>query len=607
MFKRLGLSIIFALLAGVGYSYYSNFDLITMGKITTIFIIFTMLNTILFVSDYKEVNNQPKESNSDEYALLQTNLNQATNKVSKLEDKLKNTELFLASVSHEIRTPLYGIAGITDVLQDTPLNQEQQEYVSIIKESSNHLKVILNDILDISKINAGKLELEQIEFDLFSKLETSANLFINKMKEKDIILNLYTDPKIPQYVMGDPTRLSQVIINLVSNAVKFTPDGGHIDINATYIKEDSNNITFKISVQDSGVGLTPEQQQRIFEPYTQADASTTRKAGGTGLGLTISSKIVEAMNSKLEVKSEIDEGATFEFTLTLPKALKYSKEYKSFDNLNVGVSISSLNPNSKWQSILESYISYFNANFQNYNELDLRVLPDILIVDYENIINKDVSIFENQNYKKVLVVNSSEDNDFSTYKEVFDKIVYRPITLNKLEEILEIGQAKKQEIQNEEIQSEEIQSEEIQSKEIQSKEIQNEEVKSFENLKILVTEDNPVNQKLIMTILNNFGINATIAQNGEDAVTLRKKHDYDMIFMDIQMPVMDGEEATKHILEYEKQNNLPHIPIVALTANALAGDKEKYMALGIDDYTTKPLDIQTIKKLIIKYCNVKEK
>jgi CheY-like chemotaxis protein len=271
----------------------------------------------------------------------------------------------------------------------------------------------------------------------------------------------------------------------------------------------------------------------------------------------------------------------------LPKTTTQTKVYKKFDNLDVGVSLSSHNPNSRWYTILEDYLHYLKANFKNYDQLDLRVLPDVLIVDYENIINKDLSAFKNIDCKKVLVISSNEHADINAQREVFDQIVYRPITLDKLEEILDTTKTKEQANQK-----------------IKAKDS---EEKRFENLNILVAEDNAINQKLIMAVLNNFGMSVTIANNGEEAISLRQQNDYDMIFMDIQMPVMGGVEATQKILEYEQQNNLPHIPIIALTANALAGDKEKYMSQGMDDYTTKPLDIKAIEELIIRFCNIKEK
>jgi CheY-like chemotaxis protein len=315
-------------------------------------------------------------------------------------------------------------------------------------------------------MNAGKMELESIPFDLFTKVEASVGIFKSKITEKDISLNIFTDSKIPRQVIGDPTRLSQVIINLVSNALKFTNKGGNIDVSAKYIGLENNEVTFKVSVSDSGIGLTQEQQEKIFEAYSQATASTTRKSGGTGLGLTISSKIIKSMNSELKVKSAEGKGATFYFIITMK------------------VDTTVINPIDK----------------------------------------KEIAVAE--------------------------------------------------------------------------------KTQSFEEMHVLVAEDNPINQKLIKIVLENFGLKVTLAANGEEAYTARVNGEYGMIFMDIQMPIMGGVESAHKILKFEKEHNVEHIPIIALTANALPGDREKYIAEGMDDYATKPLDVKVIEKLITQYCHI---
>ncbi|WP_153015030.1 ATP-binding protein [Sulfurovum riftiae] len=530
----------------------------------------------------------PKEK----YHLLENKFKALFLKAEKLEKENKTTELFLASMSHEIRTPLNGIVGLTELLDGTELTEEQKEFVSMIRESSHNLNVIVNDILDVSKINAGKMELENIEFDLFTKMEASVGMFVPKIEEKGIVLNLFTDPKIPSHVIGDPTRLSQVIINLVSNAVKFTEKAGKIDLFAEYVKEKPDTVTFKVSVADSGIGLTKEQQARIFEAYSQAEASTTRKAGGTGLGLTISSKIIKSMGSELKVKSKEGAGSTFFFTLTLPKGRHETKEILEIsDELKVGVVCSDKNPKSQWNMILQKYIQFYGADYQNYRDKNIfsSACPDILLIDHTTIDTDSIASFEYLSCKRVLLTSSTLHTNLGKERQIFDEIVYMPITFEKIGKILQLKKG------------EDLAS---RSRSIKNKSLEKAEKKSFENIHVLVAEDNPINQKLIKIVLENFGLTVTLASNGEEAYEYRKKHKYDMIFMDIQMPVMGGVESTHRILEYEKEQGLEHIPIIALTANALSGDKEKYISEGMDDYATKPLDIKVIEKLVSKYCVV---
>ena len=423
-----------------------------------------------------EVVEKPSGGENEAYRLLEKKFRAASEKAEKLEHEKKMTELFLASMSHEIRTPLNGIIGLTEVLDGTELNAEQKEFVSLIRDSSDNLRVIVNDILEISKLNSGKMELECIPFDVVRKIESSVGLFAPRFEEKQIRQSVTIDPKIPHEVKGDPTRLSQVITNLVSNAIKFTEPGGSIDVSAQFVESKEGRVVLKIAVKDSGIGLSKEQQEKIFDAYAQASASTTRKAGGTGLGLTISQKIVRSMGGELAVESEEGKGATFYFTVALKESEK--------------------------PAALET-----PAEEQATVELEA------------------------------------------------------------------------------------VESETAEATEAEAK-----------PLEILVAEDNPINQKLIRIVLEKFGLNVTLANNGEEALEARKANCYDMIFMDVQMPVMGGVEATHKILEYEKENDLAHVPIIALTANALAGDREKYIGEGMDDYATKPLDVKVIENLVEKYC-----
>jgi CheY-like chemotaxis protein len=348
-------------------------------------------------------------------------------------------------------------------------------------------------------------------------------------------------------------------------------------------------------VSDSGIGLTEEQQSKIFEAYGQADASTTRKSGGTGLGLTISSKIIETMGSKLQVESEAGEGSTFFFTLTL-KADEDNEEksYSEFKGLNVGLLLPDKIIDSELDTIFKKYVEHLGATFRRYCNADLFeadsdvALPDILIVDYHYVISEEeLKRFSELNCKCVLMTSSNLQSHIESERYAFEEIVYAPVTLEKVINILRI----------------------IEEKELVPviQETKTEEIKTFDDIHVLVAEDNPINQKLIKIILENFGLKVTMASNGEEAYELRKKENYAMIFMDIQMPVMSGIESTQMILKYEDENSLNHIPIIALTANALPGDREKYMNEGMDDYTTKPLQVDKIKALIEEYTEDKQK
>jgi len=527
----------------------------------------------------------------EQYEALEAKYQEALAKAEKFEKENKTTELFLASMSHELRTPLNGIVGLTELLDGTELTEEQKEFTSMIRESSENLRVIVNDILDISKINAGKMELEYIPFNLFQKIEASAGVFTSKIEEKGIMLNLFTDPQIPREVVGDPTRLSQVIINLVSNAVKFTEKGGKIDVFAEYISKKDNKVIFKVSVKDSGIGLTPEQQKKIFEAYSQAEASTTRKAGGTGLGLTISSRIIQSMGGKLQVKSQKGKGAMFYFTLALEIAPSTEKEIKKDPSFHVSALLSEFNPNSQWKYILKKYVEYYGATYDTYDEIS-QVPADtqMLLVDQTALDAFGLDRFTRSPGKRVLLTSSLLQNQLDDARKVFDEIVYMPVTFEKVGRLLD-NQSKE---------------EDRLKPAKKSAAAEKRKPKGFDELHILVAEDNPINQKLIKVVLENFGLNVTIVGNGIEAINARKSGNYDMIFMDIQMPEMGGVEATHEILAYEKEKGIPHIPIIALTANALTGDKEKYMAEGMDDYATKPLDIKVIEKLISAYCNVEK-
>ncbi len=499
----------------------------------------------------------------------------------------KAKDLFLANMSHEIRTPLNGIVGFTQLLKNTPLNQDQREFVSVIESSSDNLLNIVNDILDLSKINADKVELEEISFMAIEKFEDAVESYGAKAAEKSIEFGVYVDPTIPKTLLGDPTKISQVIVNLVSNAIKFTSANGTVEVFIEKKEESDKDATIYFAVKDTGIGISQEQRGKIFEAFAQADAGTSRKFGGTGLGLAISSKLVERMGGHLDIESEIGKGTTFFFSLTLPKGPDQKVELPNFEGVKSAIALPKLAQEMVTERNLKSYLEYLKADFEiiRYPELlnmSASELPKVLFIDH-NYANKsgELEKFLDLDTRIVLITTGILKKAAEAVSGRVRKIVYKPLNFHKTVRALEASLKSEEESKS--------------AKPISKNE------DTFDGLRILVAEDNPINQKLIQTTLNKFGVTVTLASNGKEAFELRKHNDYDLIFMDIQMPVMNGIEATKEILHYEQVNQVPHIPIIALTANALTGDKERYLEVGMDNYLPKPINLAELRKIIEVY------
>jgi len=573
---------------------------------TILSLFFLVLLVILFIifyhmtRDKKMLENTLKDiefdlSKSRKKELKTIIKNRDTNAIYKfLADVIKESnqakDLFLANMSHEIRTPLNGIVGFTQLLKDTTLTKEQEDFMVIIENSSEHLLTIVNDILDLSKINAGKVELEKIPFNVLEKFESAIESYGAKATQKNIELNIYIDPNIPEMIIGDPTKISQIIINLLSNAIKFTDSGGYIDILIEKVKQKNKNISIKFSVRDSGIGIALEQQNKIFDAFSQADSTTNRKFGGTGLGLAISSNFVSLMGGKLDISSKEGEGTTFFFTLSFEEV----ENLKVINKLDMKLStvgiLSHDDQNSQISDNIDIYASYLNAKVTKYNFyeiINLENLPDILFFDYKYYQSKD-QLDKLLKLKTKIILLLDMKFKFNLEAIIEDKvnnIIYKPLNLTKTNNALDTAYKKS-------------------TQKIKSNKHQIDEA-IFENVNALVAEDNIINQKLIKHILTNFGLNITLANDGKEALDLRKENDYDIIFMDIQMPVMGGIESTKEIILFEQRNNKKHIPIVALTANALAGDREIYLEAGMDNYLSKPINVEKLKKLIASYFDKK--
>ncbi len=499
----------------------------------------------------------------------------------------KKKDMFLANMSHEIRTPLNGILGFTDLLKNSQLTDEQREFISIIDKSSDNLLVIVNDILDLAKIQDDKVELERIEFDPFEVFETAVDTYAAKADEKNITLTLYVDPTISAFFLGDPTKLTQVVINLISNAIKFTPDNGQILVSIEKITDIHKDNPILFSVRDSGVGVSEDQQENIFKAFSQEDISTTRKFGGTGLGLTISSKFVKAMGGELRINSKEGKGSTFYFILDVAQGKVLEAEKL---DTRVAYLHSAAESQKEELYVAERYVEGSGSEFvtyRNFEEFEDNYLDDgikLLFADLGNLENLKKIEDKKLHIASILPHSRMKDRAIiKTANEVSDIVVFNPLTPEKvrktLRSSLELDSAPKK-------------------RGVVEKE---EQAFAFKNLTILVAEDNAINQKLIERTLENMGASVVLVGNGEEALEARQKNDYDIIFMDVEMPVMGGVESMKAIKKFETRFNQPVIPIIALTANNLKGDKERLIGEGMDGFLAKPINLTEIREVLKSY------
>lgn len=534
------------------------------------------------------------------YAIIDKAIENIAREKASAEEASAAKSIFLANMSHEIRTPLNGIIGFTELLKNTDLDDEKREFVDVIEKSSENLLDIINNILDLSKVESNKIEIDEIMFSPLNEFENAIEVYGPKAAEKNIHLSFFMDPSLNNYLKGDATKVKEVLINLMSNAVKFTPINGHITTEIRRIENaPAGKARVLFSVTDTGIGISEDKRKDIFDAFNQADSTITRKYGGTGLGLTISSKYIALMGGELKVESEEGKGSKFYFILDFDESPSGDVDYENkFTEFKCALLTSSETPKAHAEFMYD-YFKYFGSDIKYYE--DFTGLKNLIyksginqiIADYDLLNDEELEEYKKIRLPMILIMKASNQGRFDEFNTEYITPIYEPVNVTKLTKVLEQNRDKLPKV--------EVEPEVEPEQEVKEQSKPKKRRVAFGHkfsANVLVAEDNEINQKLIKRTLESLGLTITIAQNGKIALDERIQNSYDIIFMDIAMPVMDGVEATHKILEYEQQNNLPHIPIVAVTANALKGDRERFMKEGLDEYVTKPIKKDSILSVL---------
>ncbi len=566
-----------------------------------------LTNKILGIRDTADLNIDIDGCPADEIGILAREFAAFARRLGRTQHELEEArdeavELaeakseFLARMSHEIRTPMNGVLGMTELLNNTALNMKQQRFVKTIYESAEALLTIINDILDFSKMEAGKLRLEAIDLDLRSVVEETLDTLADEAHRKGIELIAVLPPGMPTAVRSDPIRLRQVLMNLVGNAVKFTEDG-EVAVRLASRPVDNGMLEIAVDIVDTGIGIPAEKQQAIFDAFTQEDGSTTRLYGGTGLGLAISQQIIDLMGGELRVRSSPGGGSTFSFTLRLEAASHPVASKSAGTDCIAGKRVLIVDDNATNREILELHLASWRAFTDSASGateamqiLEAAVsdgrLHDVAILDMHMPLTDGLGLVRRiranpalQNLRLIILSSvAAPANDVTLRELCIAGQLTKPVRQSELYDaiISVIGDGS------------------VTTPHLPAR---RREMRSLRG-SILLAEDNAVNQAVAVGMLETLGITVSVARNGVEAVEYAKQSEFDAILMDCQMPDLDGFAATAVIRDHEARTQRPPAPIIAVTANALKGDREKCLAAGMDDYLSKPFTIEQLHAVL---------